>query len=175
MIGRTSRAKLISLKKWNIADNPHCCFPTAGDVMNKLALAAAEGASSTECALRCSDRATEQSKAGRPYSEELKSRVVAAIEKGASYRAAAAHYGVSASAVLKWTHRFRQTGSIAAKPMGGDRRSRLKSHREWIARRIAADPGLTVAQLRAELQSRGVRVGHLTLRRFIKREKLNPR
>jgi putative transposase len=99
--------------------------------------------------------------------------VVAAVEKGASYREAAARYGVSASAALKWTHRFRQTGSVAAKPMGGDRRSRLKSQREWIAGRITADPELSVAQLHADLQSRGVRVGRLTLRRFIKRERLD--
>jgi transposase len=148
---------------------------TAGDIMNKLALAEAEGTPSAKPALHSSGCGTEQSKAGHPYSEERRSCVVAAVEKGASYREAAARYGVSASAALKWTHRFRQTGSVASKPMGGDRRSRLTSQRDWIARRIAADPGLTVALLRAELQSRGVRIGHLTLRRFIKREKLDPK
>jgi len=146
---------------------------TAGDIMNKLMVAEAEGTPSAEPALHCSDRETEQSRVGHPYSEERRSRVVAAVEKGASYREAAARYGVSASAALKWTHRFRQTGSIASKPMGGDRRSRLKGQRDWIGRRIAAEPELTVAQLHAELQSRGVQVGHLTIRRFIKREKLN--
>jgi putative transposase len=65
-------------------------------------------------------------KSGQPYSEELRSRVIAAIEQGASYRQAAALHGVSASAALKWTRRFRQTGSVAARPMGGVRRSRRK-------------------------------------------------
>lgn len=108
---------------------------------------------------------------GRPYPEELRARVIAAIEEGASYRQAAARYGVSASAAVMWARRFRQTGSSAAKPMGGDRRSRLKSEREWLLRRIAADPELTPAELHEELCARGVRVGYLTVRRFIKREK----
>ena len=64
---------------------------------------------------------------GRPYPEELRSRVIAAIQHGASYRQAAARCGVSASVAMKWAQLFRQTGSVAAKPMGGDRRSRLKS------------------------------------------------
>ena len=108
---------------------------------------------------------------GRPYPEELRARVIAAIEEGASYRQAAARYSVSASAAIMWARRFRQTGSSAAKPMGGDRRSRLKSEREWLLKRIAADPELTPAELHEELCARGVRVGYLTVRRFIKKEK----
>jgi transposase len=65
-------------------------------------------------------------KSGQPYPDDLRARVIAAIEQGASYRQAAARHGVSASAALKWAHRFRQTGSVAARPMGGDRRSYLK-------------------------------------------------
>ena len=141
--------------------------------MSKLALAAAEGTPGAKLALHCTSHAAGRSKAGRPYSEELRSSVIAAVENGASYRKVAARYGVSASVVLKWTHRFRQTGSIAPKPMGGDRRSRLKDQRDWILQRTAADPGLTVTQLHAELRARGVQVGYLTLRRFMKREKLD--
>jgi transposase-like protein len=61
-------------------------------------------------------------KPGRPYPERLRSLVVAAVEAGASYRQAAARHGVSVSAAHKWVQRFHQTGSFAAKPMGGDRR-----------------------------------------------------
>jgi transposase len=141
--------------------------------MRKLALAETKQVPEGKFALDCSDRPMGGNKTGRPYSEELRSSVIAAVEDGASYRKAAARHGVSASAVLKWTHRFRQTGSIAAKPMGGDRRSRLKSQRDWLLKRTAAEPGLTVTQLHAELRARGVHVGYLTLRRFMKREKLD--
>jgi len=110
-------------------------------------------------------------KTGRPYTDELRSRVIAAIEAGASYRQAAARHGVSASVALKWMRRFRQTGSIAAKPMGGDRRSRLKGERDWLLRRIAAKPGLTAAELHEELSARGIQVGYLTVRKFVRKEK----
>ena len=39
-------------------------------------------------------------------------RAIAAVEAGASYRQAAARYGVSASTIVKWAQRFRQTGSV---------------------------------------------------------------
>jgi transposase len=119
--------------------------------------------------LDLSGRTKGPAKAGRPYAEELRSRVIAAVEAGASYRQAAARYGVSASAVVKWAQQFRETGRVAAKPMGGDRRSRLKGERDWLLRRIAADPALTPAELHQELCARGIRVGYLTVRRFIKK------
>ena len=120
---------------------------------------------------RPSDREKDRTKTGSPYSAELRSRVIAAVEAGASYRQAAAQYGVSASTIVKWVQQFRQTGRVAAKPMGGDRRSRLKDERDWLLRRIAADPTLTPADLHQELCARGIQVGYLTVRRFIKREK----
>jgi transposase len=101
--------------------------------------------------------------------------VINAVEGGASFRQAAARYGVSASVAVKWAHRFRQTGSIAAKPMGGDRRSRLKSERDWLLKRMAAQPDLTPAELHKELRARGIQVGYLTVRRFVRKEKIDSR
>jgi transposase len=40
--------------------------------------------------------------------------------------------------------RLRETGSIAAKPMGGDHRSRLTGERDWILQRIEQAPDLTI-------------------------------
>ena len=121
------------------------------------------------------DLTKERVKSGRPYSQDLRSRVIIAVEAGASYRQAAAQYGVSASAALKWVQRFRQTGSVTAKPMGGHRRSRLEGEREWLLRRVAADPDLTLVQLHEELCARGIQVGSLTLQRFLKNAKIEPR
>jgi transposase len=121
-------------------------------------------------ATRLSGPEKHRTKSGSPYSAELRSRVIAAVEAGASYRQAAARYGVSASTIVKWVRQFHRTGSVTAKPMGGDRRSRLKDQRDWLLRRIAADPTLTPADLHQELCARGVQVGYLTVRRFIKRE-----
>jgi transposase len=101
--------------------------------------------------------------------------VISAVEGGASYRQAAGRYGVSASAALKWARHFRQTGSVGAKPMGGDRRSRLKAEREWLLQRIAAAPELTAAELHKELRARGIQVSYLTLRRFLRKERIDVR
>ncbi len=61
----------------------------------------------------------------KPYSLDLRMRVVAAVEGGLSRRQAAERFDVGISTAIRWTRRARETGSAAAKPMGGDRRSRL--------------------------------------------------
>ena len=97
-----------------------------------------------------------RAKTGRPHPQELRSHVITAVLAGASYREAAAQYGVSVTAAFTWAKRFRQTGRMVAKPMGGDRRSRLKSERDWLLRRVSAAPSLTLAQLHEELRARGI-------------------
>jgi transposase len=106
----------------------------------------------------------------KPYSEDLRSRVVAAVEGGLSRRQAASVFDVAISTVVHWVRRWRETGSVAAKPMGGDHRSRLTGERSWILERIEAAPDLTLEELRAELKQRGVSVGYGTVWRFFARE-----
>ena len=66
-----------------------------------------------------------QQRMSKPYSEDLRERVVAAVEGGLSRRQAAEVFDVGVSSVIRWVQRFRATGSVAAKPMGGDHRSPL--------------------------------------------------
>lgn len=75
----------------------------------------------------------------RPYSMDLRERVVAAvINEGMSCHAAAARFGVAASSAIKWVQRVRETGSAAPRRMGG-RRTRILSgpHRDWLLERTA--------------------------------------
>ena len=53
---------------------------------------------------------------GRPYSEDLRIRIVAAVEAGGSCSAAARQFGVSPSCAIKLLQRFRRTGSVAPAP-----------------------------------------------------------
>ena len=106
----------------------------------------------------------------KPYSEDLRERVIAAVEGGLSRRQAAEVFEVGVSSVIRWVQRFRATGSIAAKPMGGDHRSRLTGERTWILARIEQVPDLTIEELRDELKARGVIVGYGTVWRFFERE-----
>ena len=52
-------------------------------------------------------------------SNELRERVIKAVEMGASRREAAERFDVSASSAVKWLQRWRDSGSAAAKPRGG--------------------------------------------------------
>jgi transposase len=60
---------------------------------------------------------------GKPLSTDLRSRLVAAVAGGLSRRAAAQRFGVSAASAVRWVHASNTTGSVCAKPQGGDTRS----------------------------------------------------
>ena len=108
----------------------------------------------------------------RPYSEDLRSRAVSAVEGGMSRHKAASLFSVGVSSVIRWCQLKRTTGGVKAKPMGGARRSKLEAHREWILGRIEEEPSLTIEELRAELARRDLAVAHGTLWTFLDREKL---
>lgn len=93
---------------------------------------------------------------GRPYSLDLRERVVASVAAGESCRSVARAFKVSVASVVKWSQRYRATGSAAAKPMGNRRGSSLKGQREWLVSRLAATPDLTLRGLVGELGVRGV-------------------
>ena len=110
----------------------------------------------------------------RPYSEDLRERVIAAVDGGMSRRRAASLFGVANSTVVNWVRRLRETGSVCAKPMGGDHRSRLTGERVWLLDRIEAVPDLTLEELRSELkQRRGIQVSYGTVWRFFDREDMS--
>jgi transposase len=67
------------------------------------------------------------------------------VAGGRSCRATAALFGVSVASVVKWSQRYRATGTAAAKPMGGHRRRILRDERDWLVARIAEKPDLTFA------------------------------
>src|SRR5207245_8307536 len=90
----------------------------------------------------------------RPYSKDLRDRVVGSVAGGRSCRATAALFGVSVASVVKWSQRFRATGSAAAYKMGGWRPLLLKSERGWLLARIAEKPDLTLRAVVAELAAR---------------------
>jgi transposase len=111
-----------------------------------------------------------QHRMARPYSQDLRDRVVAAVASGRRCRAVAAQFGVSVASVVKWSQRWRATGSAAAKPMGGRRPLRLAGERVWLLARIAEKPDLTLRAVVAELAERGTPVSYGAVWRFLARE-----
>jgi putative transposase len=108
----------------------------------------------------------------RPLSKDLRERVIAAIVGGESSRTVAERFGVAASSVVKWSQRYRSTGSVAPGKMGGHRKPLLEPHRGFILERLRQTPHLTLHALKDELASRGVRVSHNTVWVFLRREGL---
>lgn len=109
----------------------------------------------------------------RPYSLDLRERVVAAVESGQTCRATAQMFDVSVASVVKWSQRARTTGSAAAKPMGGKRPVLLAGQRAFILDRIEAVPDLSLRALAAELAERGVVVSYGAVWTFMHREGLS--
>ena len=110
---------------------------------------------------------------GRPYSLDLRQRVVAAVGCGKSCRAVAATFKVSVASVVKWSQRKRRTGSAAASPMGWRNRPlRLAGERAWLLERVAVQPDLTLRGIRGELLGRGIRVSLKAIWNFFRAEGL---
>jgi putative transposase len=108
----------------------------------------------------------------RPLSNDLRERVVSAVLRGESCRAVAARFGVAVSSVVKWSQRYRSTGSVAPGKMGGHRKPVLNPHRAFIKERIRHTPHLTLHGLKDELATRGVKVSHNAVWLFLRREGL---
>src|ERR1700756_2568960 len=67
----------------------------------------------------------------KAYSADIRMRVIARVEGGASRREAAEQLDISPSAAVKWVKCFHETGSCAAKPRGGST-SPLEAHAPWL-------------------------------------------
>jgi len=109
----------------------------------------------------------------RPYSLDLRERVVALVLEGMTCREVAELNGIAPSTAVKWSGRQRQTGSPAAKAMGGKRPYLLRGQRDWLLSRLAEKPDLTLHALLGELREQNVVVSCDTLWRFLRREKIS--
>ena len=110
---------------------------------------------------------------GRPYSLDLRERVVGAMGAGMSSYGAAKHYAVSESSASRWARRDRETGSPAPLPMGGKRPFALAGERDWVLGRIAEQPDLPLRALLAELQDRGIAVSYYAVWNIVARSGLS--
>jgi transposase len=107
---------------------------------------------------------------GRAYSLDLRERVVAAVGAGESCRSVAATFKVSVASVVKWSQRYRRTGSAAARPMGGNRPYVLACERDWLLKRLGEQPDITLRALLAELAERGITVSYYAVWHFFEHE-----
>lgn len=104
-------------------------------------------------------------------SNDLRERVLQAVEGGSSCRSAALRFGVAPSSAIKWLARWRERGDVSPGSSRGRVRSPLHAHRQWLLDLVAATPGLTLAEVRERLlQERGLAAGINAIWLFFRRE-----
>lgn len=103
----------------------------------------------------------------RPLSNDLRKRIVGAVDGGMSCNATAKVYDVAISAVVKLMQRWRETGSFEAKTMGGYRGHKLSEHTELVQQLVKAKPDITLAELGAKLKAHKIKVGQTSIHRFL--------
>jgi transposase len=84
----------------------------------------------------------------KPYSQDLRDRVIDAVERGKlSRRAAGRRYEVSESVAIKWLERVERHGSREPVGHGGHRASKLMPHRAFLEAARAEKSDLTLQAL----------------------------
>ena len=110
----------------------------------------------------------------RSLSQDLRSRVIAAVDSGMSRRAAAERFGVGIATAIRWLRDWRVHGRATARPRGGDLRShRIEAFAAVILAALEAEVDITLVEL-AELLEREhrARFAPSTIWRFLARHRI---
>jgi len=92
------------------------------------------------------------------YSQDLRERVLRALDRGEGPSAIARRYEVSRFYVYQVRDREQETGVRTSFQIGGHRRSRLEAAEPALRGWIAAEPDLTLAALQQRLAAHGISV-----------------
>ena len=110
----------------------------------------------------------------RPYSLDLRERVVACVEKeGLSRRQTASRFDVGISTVVKWVRLYRETGSVSPRQIGGYKPRRIAgTHHDWLVVRCRSGD-FTLQGLVRELADRGLKVDYRSVWNFVHEQGLS--
>ena len=104
---------------------------------------------------------------GKPYSDDLRERVVAAIESGDTREEVAELYNMALSTVGGFIKRKRETGSVSPDKFGGYKTFSLEPHTDLVKELVAEQPDRTLAELRDRLAKEQVMVSQSAISRFL--------
>ena len=110
----------------------------------------------------------------KPYSEDLRSRVVAARQAGHSAQEIAKLFGLSKRSVERYCKQRETAGHLRPKQIGGYRRSRLAEHGATLQDWVTAQNDLTLAELQVRCRKQlRVKIGINALWHQLERLGLN--
>jgi transposase len=107
---------------------------------------------------------------GKPYSTDLRERVVAAIKNGMSTGEAAKRFAVSKAAAGEWARRERRTGTVEPDKQGKPRRLKLDAHADFILGLIEKQRDITLDEMVERLaEERSVKIVRSAVWTFLDR------
>ena len=104
----------------------------------------------------------------KPYSSDLRERVVEAVDEGATRLEAAERFGVSVSSAVRWHQAWRETGTFEAKSCGGSC-SPLDDYEEEILALVEEQDDRTLDEIVAAMRKRRIPGSRTALFRFLER------
>jgi transposase len=107
---------------------------------------------------------------GRPYSMDLRERVIAAVEGGMSTHQAAARFSIGVATAGAWARLKRSTGAVSPAKQGKPKGSVLDAHADFIFALIDKAPDITLEEIAERLaQNRAVKVVSTAVWKFLDR------
>ena len=104
----------------------------------------------------------------RPYSKDLRIRVLAAVDSGTPREEVAKSFSVSMPSIKRWLKRRRETGDVLAKPIPGRTPLKGAALKGWLPEHLKDNPDLTLEEhCRAFEEQTGMKVSDATMSRAI--------
>src|SRR5260221_8314503 len=88
---------------------------------------------------------------GKPYSDDLRERVIAAIEAGHTREEVAELFNMALSTVGGFIKRKRETGSVSPDKFGGHKTFTLEAHTNRVKEFVTEQPDNTLEELQTRL------------------------
>ena len=84
----------------------------------------------------------------KPYSKDLRIRVLAAVDRGAPREEVARTFSVSVPTIKRWLKRRRETGDVEAKPIPGRPSVKGAALEGWLPSHLRENDDLTLEEHR---------------------------
>ncbi len=104
----------------------------------------------------------------KPYSKDLRVRVLAAVDGGTPREEVAKTFSVSTPSIKRWLKRRRETGNVEPRPIPGRSPVKGAALKGWLPEHLEGGPDLTLEEhRRAFEEATGTKVSAATVSRAI--------